>query len=63
MSMVHEVMAARHCGLRVAGIAKVTNLGTGLSPVLTTHEENLQFDEDSRNNLFKLVKTFLQYLK
>lgn len=39
MSTVFEVLAARHLGLRVAGLSCVTNLGTGLSPHKLTHQE------------------------
>lgn len=30
MSTIHEVIAARHCGLRVAGVSCITNLAAGL---------------------------------
>ena len=39
MSTVYEVLAARHLGVRVAGLSCITNLGTGLSPHKLTHQE------------------------
>lgn len=39
MSTVAEVIAARHAGLRVAGLSCITNLGTGLSKTKLSHEE------------------------
>lgn len=39
MSTVAEVIAARHAGMRVAGLSCITNLGTGLSRHKLSHEE------------------------
>lgn len=39
MSTVAEVIAARHAGVRVAGLSCITNLGTGLSKTKLSHEE------------------------
>jgi purine-nucleoside phosphorylase len=39
MSTVAEVIAARHAGLKIAGVSCITNLGTGLSKVKLSHEE------------------------
>lgn len=39
MSTVADVIAARHAGLRVAGLSCVTNLGTGLSRVKLSHDD------------------------
>jgi purine-nucleoside phosphorylase len=41
MSTVHEVIAARHAGMRVLGLSAITDMATGevVSPV--THEEVL----------------------
>lgn len=39
MSTVAEVIAARHCGVRIVGLSCVTNLGTGLSKIKLNHED------------------------
>jgi len=39
MSTVVEVIAARHCGLRVAGISCITNLAAGLGQAELSHDE------------------------
>jgi purine-nucleoside phosphorylase len=39
MSTVHEVIAARHCGMRVLGISAITDMATGETAAPITHEE------------------------
>ena len=39
MSTVHEVIAARHMGLRTAALSLVTNRAAGLSPTPLSHDE------------------------
>ena len=39
MSTVVEVIAARHCGLRVAGVSCITNLAAGLGQATLSHDE------------------------
>jgi purine-nucleoside phosphorylase len=39
MSTVAEVIAARHAGLRIAGLSCITNLGTGLSKKKLSHHD------------------------
>lgn len=39
MSTVAETIAARHAGIRVAGLSCITNLGTGLSKTKLSHDE------------------------
>lgn len=55
MSVVPEVIIARHCGLRVAGITAITNLAVGLSAEKVTHEVTLQFAEVAARKLIKLI--------
>jgi xanthosine phosphorylase len=41
MSTVPEAIAARHCGLRVAAVAAVTNMAEGMGDVELSHEQTL----------------------
>jgi xanthosine phosphorylase len=60
MSVVPEVIIARHCGLKVACIAAITNLAAGLSSEKITHEGTLHFGEIATRKLVKLVPEFLK---
>ncbi len=42
MSTVHEVIAARHAGLKVVGLTLITNLGAGLSENKVNHQEVIE---------------------
>lgn len=55
MSTVAEVLAARHCGMKVLGLSCITNLGTGLSKTKLSHAEVKDVAE-------KVEKTFTQAL-
>lgn len=63
MSVTPEVILARHCGLRVAGIAAITNLASGLSQAKLTHEGTLQFGEIAARKLIKLVPEFVKEIQ
>lgn len=60
MSVVPEVLLARHCGMRVVGVAGITNLAVGLSPEKVTHEVTLQHSERLARNLSKLMPLFVK---
>ena len=62
MSMVPECLVARHCGLRVAGMAAVTNLAEGLGPNLITHEETLRVGERCAADLMRIIYGFFESL-
>lgn len=62
MSVVPEVILARHCGMRVLGVAAITNLAVGLSAEKVTHEGTLQFAELSARKLTKLIPEFVKEL-
>lgn len=42
MSSVPECLIARHCGLKVAGVSCITNMGAGLSDEPLSHEHTLE---------------------
>ena len=62
MSVVPEVIIARHAGLRVLGLAAITNLAAGLSKERLTHEGTLHFGEIAARKLTKLIPEFVKEL-
>ena len=42
MSTVHEMILARHCGLRVAAVSAITNLAEGMGDEALSHEQTLR---------------------
>lgn len=60
MSVVPEVIIARHCGLKVLGLAMITNLAVGLSSEKVTHEVTLRFIEMAARKLTKLLPEFVK---
>lgn len=60
MSVVPEVIIARHCGLKVLGLAAITNLAVGLSDEKVTHDGTLQYAEVAARKLIKLIPEFVK---
>ena len=60
MSTIPEVILARHCGLRVAGLSLITNLGAGMSKELLSHEHTLQQASKTSQALQQFVIQFLK---
>ncbi|XP_053558229.1 purine nucleoside phosphorylase [Bombina bombina] len=62
MSTVHEVLVARHCGLRVLGLSLITNKAVMdyESNQTANHEEVLQAGKQSAKIMEKLVSTLLK---
>jgi xanthosine phosphorylase len=60
MSVVPEVIVARHCGLKVFGITAITNLAVGLSTEKVTHEGTLHYGEIAARKLVKLIPEFVK---
>lgn len=59
MSVVPEVISARHCGLKVAGVSVITNLAEGLSPFQLSHEQTLKYAAIGAKDLVALILAFL----
>lgn len=62
MSTVPEVISARHCGLKVAAVATVTNLAEGLGGVALSHEQTLHHAGLAAADLQRLVRAWLRRL-
>lgn len=60
MSVVPEVILARHTGMRVACVAAITNAAAGMNKEKITHEGTLHFGEIAARKLTKLVPEFLK---
>lgn len=62
MSTVSEVIAARHAGLRVAGLSCITNLGTGLSKSKLSHDEVKETAQKVERVFSSVLKTYTKLL-
>jgi xanthosine phosphorylase len=60
MSTVPETIVARHCGLKVASICAITNLGAGLSKEILSHEGTLRGAKLATDHLIKLFLAFIE---
>ncbi len=60
MSTIPEVIAARHCGMKVMAIAVITNLAAGMHNVNLTHDETLKGAKLGAQSLVQLVLKFLE---
>jgi xanthosine phosphorylase len=60
MSVVPEVVSARHCGLKVACVSVITNLAEGMSPFPLSHEQTLKYAAIGAKDLVTLIPAFLE---
>ena len=60
MSVVPEVVAARHCGLKVVGVSVVTNLAEGLGKIALSHEQTLKYAAIGAKDLVRLLQAFVE---
>ena len=63
MSTVPEVIVARHCGLRVAAVSAITNLGAGMSQEILSHEGTLYHAQQIAQDMEKLISAFVETLR
>ncbi len=63
MSTVAEVIAARHAGLRVAGLSLITNLGTGLHKKKLTHDEVKEAASLAEKKFRRVLTRFTRSIK
>ena len=62
MSVVPEVISARHCGLKVVAVSAITNLAEGLGEIALSHEQTLAAATLSQQNFITLIHGFLRKL-
>jgi purine-nucleoside phosphorylase len=63
MSTVPEVIAARHSGMRVAGVSCVTNLAAGVEGSRPDHEEVKQVAGEASASLVQVLRGFVRLLE
>ncbi len=63
MSTIPEVIAARHCGLRVNVIAVITNMAAGMTDTKLSHEETLRGAKLATDKLITLFHAFFEQYK
>lgn len=59
MSVVPEVLAARHCDLKVVCVSVITNLAEGLGSVPLSHEQTLKYAALGAKDLVPLLLAFI----
>ena len=62
MSVVPEVISARHCGLKVVAVSAITNLAEGLGEIALSHEQTLAAATLAQQNFITLIHGFLRKL-
>ena len=62
MSTVHEVIVARHMGLKVLGLSLVTNFAAGVTPALIHHEEVMEIGRLAEVRFTALLQAILPQL-
>jgi len=58
MSIVPEVLSARHCGLKVLAVSAITNFAEGLSDTPLSHEQTLQCAALAAQDFTRLIRAF-----
>ena len=59
MSLVGEIISARHCGMECCALSIVVNLASGLDSNHITHEETLHYSNISSEKIKKIVFDFV----
>lgn len=62
MSTVPEVIAARHCEMRVLGISTITNMAAGMMDKPITHDEVLEVGRQVSKSLSQLLDSIIENL-
>ena len=59
MSVVPEVISARHCGIKVVALSVITNLAEGLGDIVLSHEQTLKYAALGAQDMTTLILGFL----
>lgn len=59
MSLVGEIIAARHCGMKCVALSIVVNLASGLTTGHINHEETLHYSAQAGEKMYQLVVDFV----
>src|SRR4030095_8762943 len=62
MSTVHEVIVARAMGMRVAGMSCITNLASGLTDQVISHQDVLEITKKAGEQFEKIAIDFVSRL-
>jgi purine-nucleoside phosphorylase len=60
MSTVPEVIAANHCGMKVAGISCITNMAAGILDQPLNHREVMETADRVKESFSKLIKSVVE---
>lgn len=60
MSLVPEIIVARHCGLKCAAISIITNYATGLTTISHDHDSVVKTAQQASDTLIRLLEGFVQ---
>jgi xanthosine phosphorylase len=60
MSVVPEVISARHCGIKVVALSVITNLAEGLGDIELSHEQTLKYAALGSSEMATLILGFLE---
>lgn len=60
MSLINEVITARHCDMRVAAISAISNMAAGMSDVKISHDLTLSGVKKATDKLKQLVLAFVK---
>ncbi|HOO33369.1 MAG TPA: purine-nucleoside phosphorylase [Thermotogota bacterium] len=62
MSTVPEIIAARHCGMKIFGVSCITNMAAGVLPQKLTHQEVMETANRVKQKFESLVRIIVEEL-